>query len=234
MTYYLDKTSNETIDESRRFPVIRADVELGFDTVQLYQAGALVAHASPVDGSVTFAGALPGYIDPFFLLAVDGEDANTNFWDEAFPEAEANGNRIKVEYPTTVDTQLGWRWRVSIDGVQQYEAYIFPNSQGAGGYGIAYGVSYGVGPFGAGYGSSYGTNYGHGGGIVLEWVSEPLFNGTYSVTVNVIDQAGNVSTPDTESVTIETYARPASNLVIESYVQATDTLTLSWTESEDI
>ena len=232
MTYYADKVTDVSIDDSRRFPVIRGRVLDGHDTVQLYQAGALVDHQAPVSGEVTFGGALPGPIDPFFLLAVDSADALTNYWDEAFPEVAAAGNRISVQYQTVEGIQIGWRWRVSIDSVIMHEADIFPTSDGAGGYGIEYGTSYGHGPFGGGYGSSYGTSYGHGGGIALEWISDPLFIGSYQVDVSIIDNAENVSTPASEVVTIETYPRPARDLLITGYTP--DTLSLSWIESEDL
>ena len=234
MTYYADKLSNVQIDTSRRFPIISATVEAGYDTVQLYQAGALVESQSVVLNAVEFTGALEGSIDPWMLLAVDSEDANTNFWDDAFPEVAANGNRINVQLQTTADILLGWRWRISIDGTKVYENAVYPNSDGAGGYGLAYGVAYGVGPFGAGYGFEYGASYGHGGGIVLEWVSEPQYNGTYAVSVQLIDEVGNVSTATTTNKTIETYPRPASDLTVAGYVSGTDTLSLSWTESEDL
>ncbi len=234
MSFFADKVTNIQIDASRRFPVLTADVALGFEFIQFYQAGALVGSARAVNGGVTFASSIPGPIDPFFPLAVDPEDVNTNFWDLAFPEAASAGNRIKVSIQTTLAMRLGDRFRISIDGTIVHEADIYPTSDGAGGYGVSFGVSYGRGPFGGGYGREYGVNYGHGGGIVLEWVSEPLFIGTYAVAVNIIDKAGNVSSSTTTNVTLATYPRPATDLVVSSYDSGTDTLTLGWGESEDI
>lgn len=234
MTYYAGQVSNVRIDDSRRYPVITAEVATGYEFVQLYQAGALVAEALAVDGQVTFTGAMPGYLDPFFPLAIDEADSGTNYWSDAFPDAEANGNRIKVSLTTTESMKTGWQWRVSIDGTKVYEADIFPGGIGAGGWGVQWGTAWGHGPFGSGWGNSWGANWGHGGAMVLEWISEPQTNGTYTVTVSTIDKAGNVSTAASEDVTITTYARPASDLAVSGYVLGTDTLTLTWTESPDI
>lgn len=234
MTFFADKVTNIDIDDTGGFVLITANVATGFETVQLYVAGSLLGSGVAVGNSITFQTSIPGDTDPIFLLSVDPEDADTDFWEDAFPEADANGNRINVTLPTVEGMQIGERWRVSIDGTILHEADIFPTSDGAGGYGVRYGTLNGHGPFGAGYGNAYGTNYGFGGGIVLSWTSEPLINGIYSVTTFVIDVAGNVSTADTDEVTIESYARPAKDLTVEEYNQGTDTLTISWTESEDI
>lgn len=234
MGFHADKVSNIRIDDSRRFPIITANVDEGFEFVQFYQAGALVAHGRASLGQISFTGSVPGSTDPFFLLAVDPDDILTNYWVSAFPDAEANGNRIKVNVTTTEAMLLGWRWRVSVDGTKVYENDIYPSADGIGGYGISYGANYGHGPFGAGYGHGYGANYGHGGPIVLEWISEPQVIGVYAVTVSIIDKAGNVSTAASSTVTIATYARPAQDLAVSAYNSGSDTLGLTWTESEDI
>lgn len=234
MSFTADKVFNLQIDASRHFVVITANVEAGFEFVQFYVAGSLLGFARAVDGLVTFSDGALGPIDPVFPLAVDAEDVETNFWDDAFPEAATSGNRIKVQLTTTAEMLLGDKWRVSIDGAIVHEADIYPTSDGAGGWGVEWGTAWGVGPFGGGWGSSWGSNWGLGGGIVLEFVSGVLFNGTYSVATQIIDAAGNVSTADTDSVTIATYPRPATDLVVVEYVKATDTLSLAWGESEDI
>jgi hypothetical protein len=129
--------------------------------------------------------------------------------------------------------EIGWRWRVSIDGVQVHEADIFPTSDGAGGWGVQWGTSWGQGPFGGGWGLQWGVNWGYGGGIVLTWTSEPVINGSYTVTTEIIDTAGNVSSSDTDLIDIESYARPVSDFAVVAYTLGTDTLDLSWTESPD-
>jgi len=234
LTYYADKVFNIQVDTAQFFTTITAEVEAGFDFVQFYAAGSLKGYAVAVDGQVTFADGTIGSIDPIFPLAVDGADVEIDYWTQAFPQAASAGNRISVQLATTEDIKIGYRWRVTLDGVKVHEADVYPSGDGAGGYGVAYGVAYGHGPFGGGYGNAYGVNYGHGGGIVLEWISEPLFIGTYDIGVFVIDENGNVSTATTENVTLATYARPATDLVVAGYVLATDTLSLTWTESEDI
>jgi len=234
LTYYADKVKNIQVDTAQFFTTITAEVEAGFDFVQFYAAGSLKGYAVAVDGQVTFADGTIGSIDPIFPLAVDGADVDIDFWTDAFPQAATAGNRVSVSVTTTEDMKIGYRWRVAIDGTTVHEADIYPNGDGAAGYGVGYGVVYGHGAFGGGYGNAYGQNYGHGGGIVLQWISEPQFIGTYAVSVYIIDENGNVSTATTENVTLATYARPATDLAVAGYVLATDTLSLTWTESEDI
>jgi len=234
LSYYTGKVSNVRLSDTGGYTLITADVEAGYGIVQVYVAGLLIGTASVVAEKVSYTTNLIGPIDPVSLLAVDGSDADIDYWSVAFPEAESAGNRISVSMTATEGMKVGWKWRVSVDGVIEHEADIFPNSQGAGGWGIKWGENWGHGPFGAGWGYDWGTNWGHGGGIVLSWFSEPLVIGTYAVTVSTIDRAGNVSTAASSNVTIATYPRPPADLTVSSYVLGTDTLTLSWTASEDI
>lgn len=234
MTYYAGKVFDIHVDDSRHVTTITASVEAGYDFVQWYVAGGLIGYSVATNGRVSFTDGTIGATDPIFPLAVDGGDVETDFWSDAFPQAASAGNRIKVTVATTEDMKLGWRWRIAIDGTTVHEADIYPNGEGAGGYGVSYGMAYGHGPFGGGYGIAYGVNYGHGGGITLEWISEPQWIGTYAVSVYIIDENGNVSSATAENVTIATYARPAADLVVAGYVSGTDTLSLTWTESEDI
>jgi len=68
----------------------------------------------------------------------------------------------------------------------------------------------------------------------LEWTSDPLTNGTYTVAVTILDEVGNESSATSEDVEVTTYARPASSLAVSSYDQSGDLLSLTWTESEDL
>ena len=69
---------------------------------------------------------------------------------------------------------------------------------------------------------------------MLRWTSEPLPPGAYPVTVTVTDAAGNESAATTGTVELETFPRPARDLAVTGYDKDTDTLTLSFTPSEDL
>lgn len=233
MTYYADKVTNIQVDTIGRFPIIRASVAEGYDYVQIYQAGALVGSAQVTDFTVEFVGAVPGSIDPIFLLAVDQADVETDFFTDAFPETAAQGNRIQVSVQTDETYLIGYKWRITLDAAVVHEADVFPSGQGAGGWGFDLGGSWGDGPLGVGWSSVWGAHWG-ADPVVLEWTSEVLTNGTYTIIATILDSAGNESSDTSENVTIATYARPATDFAIDGYVQGTDTLSLTWTESPDI
>jgi len=50
----------------------------------------------------------------------------------------------------------------------------------------------------------------------------------------VVDANGNESTAVEDTITLNTYARPATGLTVESYDSGADALEFAWTESEDI
>ena len=234
MTFHADKVTDIALDDTGNEAVITGSVAVGFETVQLYVAGNLTGSQKAQAGLVTFIIPLPGSTDPIFLLSVDPQDVNVDFFSQAFPTAATSGNRIQVQVTTLESMGVSWKWRITLDSVQQFEALIFPAGDAIGGWGYVWGSNYGHGPFGAGWGNGWSLNWGHGGPLTLEWISKPLFNGTYALGVAFIDQAGNVSTTTTNNVTIESYARPASNLQVASYDLGTDTLSLTFDQSPDI
>ena len=69
---------------------------------------------------------------------------------------------------------------------------------------------------------------------MLIWRSEPLAPGAYPVKVVAADRYGNESQAWEATIALQSYARPASGLAVSSYDKATDTLELSFTESEDV
>jgi len=98
---------------------------------------------------------------------------------------------------------------------------MFPNNVGAVGYGFGYGETYGYDTANArGYGYGYGYQYGFGLPII-EVETEPLPRGTYPIKMTVTDAHGNESTAYETTVDVLTYARPASGLTVDSYVQGT-------------
>jgi len=213
------------------------------DYLQLYCSGVLLDWQEITGGSVAFLVQDIRDTDILFPLGVDEANAETNYWSEAFPEANAHGNKIQFKVPQLMANGIGdvlmlYRGDAGDGsaGTKIYEGPLFPGNRRKGGYGFNYGYG--------GYGwdgddaIGYGHNYGYGEyGFDCEmftWETEPLPPGTYPVKVVIKDAAGNESTAYTTTVVVDTYARPASDLAVSSYVEATDTLTLAWTASPDI
>ena len=210
--------------------------------VQCYVAGVLVDYQPAVEETVRFR--LPGVeaTDSVRLLAVDTVEGDRDYFDEAF--GHAHGNRIRLRTPQTIVPYLPTdRWVVycgdagagSAD-VRAWEQDFYPGGRRAGGFGF----HFGCGGFGwdggdaRGFGHSFG--YGEFGFDceMVEYETEPLPPGTYTYKVVVMDAAGNESTAVEGTITLDTAARPASGLTVESYDSGTDTLQLSFTASEDV
>jgi hypothetical protein len=238
MAYYttgITVIGSEDVDGGVLLRVITTHTD---KAIQCYLSGRFVAYRIPENAEVQFL--LPRMLaaDTLFFLAVDLDEAETDYFDDAYTVASANANRIKIVTPRLAGQGRGLRWRVyrgdagdaSADTLVHEENYYDGRETG---YGYDYGTAYGYGPPYAGYGFSYGSSYGFGADN-LEWVSEPLPPGVYPVKVTVVDAAGNESTAATDTVTLTTYPRPATDLAIDSYVKGTDTLTLTWTASPDI
>ena len=122
MTYHADKVSDIRVDTLGRYAVIRAHVDDGYDCVQCYQAGELAGSSRVENHAVEFVVSVPGSHEPIFLLAVDAEDAATNYWTSAFPDAATYGNRIHVSVETDDTYGLGYSWRITLDGTVVCEA----------------------------------------------------------------------------------------------------------------
>ena len=210
--------------------------------IQLYLSGQLVAWQTPAGGSVWFELPNMAAADTMFLLAVDTADAETDYFDEAYALAAGYGNRIRVRSPQKTSYLPGDRWKVYRGDAGDAEADTlvwdqdyYPDGYGSGGFGAGFGEGFGYtgdGAVGFGYAFGYGE-FGWDCGW-LEWTSQVLPPGTYPVKITVEDAAGNESTAATDSVTLTTYPRPATDLTIASYDSGTDTLTLSWIASPDI
>lgn len=238
MAYYADSVTDVCIDTSGRFAVVRG--KCTYDCVQCYLAGVLVASKQPSGESVEFDLPVVDGMDVVFLLAVDADSAETDYFDDAFPASSSRGNRIVLKVSTSPDNEVGDLVRYyrgdagdASAGTKIDEREMFPAGRRAGGWGENWGYYWGIGPFGPGWGYNWGYVWGYGADV-LEFKTDPLPPGTYPVKATIVDRAGNESTDTTASVVLNTYARPASGLTIDSYVKGTDTLTLSWTASEDI
>jgi hypothetical protein len=196
------------------------------DVVQLYVSGALAGWAEVSSGQAELLLPPVGDMDVLFFLGVDLEDASADYFEEAYPVAAAYGNRIKVQIQQA-GYAVGDRWRVylgpkgaSSAATLVYEAEVYPGGRFTGVAG------FGQGRFGQAA-CGYDANY-------LTYTSQPLTRGTWPVKITVVDMAGNESTASATSVTVNTYARPASDLSVTSYDKTTGELVLSWTASEDI
>ena len=223
--------------------VIRAVTSHADMCIQCYLSGRLVASQRPTGGVVEFILAEPADEDIVFLLAVDETDADVNYWSAAFAQAADRGNRILVETPQTLASYgLGDRWQVYLGQAGQAQATVlvcdrafYPGGRNSGGWGAGWGFG------GWGFGGADCAGWGHNWGIgeygfdceMLSWLSAPLGPGTYPIKVTVVDACGNASSQYTDTVTLETYPRPAFDLSVTAYDPDTDTLTLTFDPSPD-
>ena len=240
-------TSDITVIASVPFDlgrIVRATTAHRDKVIQCYVSGRLAAWQHPRHGTVEFVLADPVGEDVFFLLAVDQAEANTDYWSEAFPAAAGVGSRIVVETPQEISRREPghvWNVRVGDSGEQTASALVhrqefYPGGRFSGGWG----KNFGFGGWGwngfdcAGWGGNWGRGEWGFDCHMLTWTSDPLPSGTYPVRVTVEDAHGNESIAYETTVTVTAYPRPASGLTVESYDKDTDTLTLSFTASEDL
>ncbi len=212
--------------------------------VQCYVGGELVARQTAPGAYVEFHLAVVDGWAPIFLLAVDTDEADVNYFADAFSVAASRGNRILLSVPQTmvygqddvIRIYLGDVGGATADDLV-LEHRVYPAGSRGGGVGIGrYG--YGGWGFSGDLGVGWGSNYGYGQwGFdceMLTWESDPLVTGTYPYKVTVVDPAGNETDIAASTIALDTFARPASDLTVESYDYATDALVLSFTESEDV
>ncbi|KPK82795.1 MAG: hypothetical protein AMJ81_09290 [Phycisphaerae bacterium SM23_33] len=210
--------------------------------VQCYLAGELVDYQHAVEEAVEFRLAGVGATDGIRLLAVDEGEGGTDYFQEAF--GHTYGNRIRLRTPQKIVPYLPTdKWKLyrgdagqaSAD-IRIWEQDFYPGGRRCGGFGF----HFGHGGFGwDGYdGKGFGYNFGYGEfGFdceMLEWVTETLPPGTYPYKAMVVDAAGNESAAAGGAIELDTYARPALGLTIQSYNPATDALQMSFTASEDL
>lgn len=243
MSYTTDDITLVSQDEYDLGRVIRATTSHTDKYIQCYRSGRLVASQRPRGGTVTFVLAEPADEDLVFLLAVDDANADVNYWDEAFAETDDKGNRIVVETPQTILTgDPRDRWQVYIGQAGDAEATIgacdrefHSGGRRSGGWG----KHWGRGGWGfsaldcAGWGNNWGIGEYGFDCEMLSWRSEPMGPGTYPVRVIVVDAHGNESSEYADTITLDTYPRPASQPRVTSYHSPSDTLTLTFEPSPD-
>ena len=224
--------------------VLRAHVVHADKHVQCYVSGHLVAWRSPVNGIVEFVLAEPAEEDTVFLLAVDDGETTTNYWTEAFENASGRPNRLTVRTPQhMLSYGPGDRWKVysglageSSAAALVHEQAFYPGGRHSGGWGKDWGYGgWGFGGFDCtGWGSNWGLGEWGFDCDMLIWTSDPMAPGVYPVKVTVEDQWGNESDPYETTITLPAAPRGAGELTVASYDKATDTITLTFTESEDV
>lgn len=212
--------------------------------VQCYLAGELACWQRPSDGQVRFFLPQAGPDDPILLLAVEVGDERTDYFQDAFGEAAACGNRLTITLRRDLlDGRAPTdKWRIfrgSVGAAQadilMHEAPVFPAGQGVTGWGFSWGDGgWGLsGSAAPGWGVTWGWTWGFGIDY-LTYVSDPLDRGLYPIRVEIVDAHGNIS-PAFESVAgVASFAAPAGDLAVTSYDPTTDTLVLSMTPSKDI
>lgn len=240
-------TSGISILSSQSFDLGRVITVLTtFDDkyVQCYVSGRLVEWQYPSGGMVEFVLTEPREEDAVFLLAVDEEDAGTNFWAEAFGVVEGTGNRITVQTPQEIVPYGPYhKWKVYLGQVGAgladllvHQQDFYPAWRNSGGWGLHWGRGgWGWNGFDcAGWGNNWGVGEWGFDCLMLSWTSQPLTPGEYPIKVVVEDGAGNESIAAETTVDLLAWARPASAPTITSYNSTTDTLVLSFNESEDL
>ena len=244
MSYYTDGLTTLPPRVFDGGMVLIYDTTYTDETVQLYISGELVASQKPVAGRVRFTIPDLRRTDIVFALVVDDDEADTDYWADAFTHADTYGNRIRIRTPQTIAPfepkdewviYLGDAGEESAD-TEVHRQEFYPGGRRSGGFGF----NFGYGGFGwDGYECrGFGYNFGYGefgyDCAMLQWESEPLPPGVYPYKVTVIDPHGNESTAEEGTVTLNTYARPATGLSITSYNKGDDDLVLAFTASPDI
>lgn len=229
MGYFLG-TINYELGDSARATVVTAGSSAAM--VQCYRNGELVGAQAPAGSGVTFR--IARLVDGVYvrLLSVDADDANVDFFSEAFPSDVLP--TIVVRTPTEPGYFSGDRWRVYLDDELVHDREIWPpRTKGPGGRGSRRGVNRGLEVYGSGRGNWRGLQRGFEP-VTLEFETTILSPGTYQVEVATVDSAGNESSQTAELVQLDTYPGPCTDLAISSYVKGTDTLVLTFTGSPDI
>jgi len=212
--------------------------------VQCYVSGDLVDWQRPQGGVVRFVLRQAAPTDVLLLLAVDGEDAQTDYWPAVLAAGQAHGSRVRIEFRHDMldGRQPGDVWRVyrgeagwAEATILLHQAELYPGGRGATGWGFDWGRG-GWGLSGSnapGWGRHWGSTWGFGIDF-LRYTTAPLARGTYPLKVDLADRHGNASAACETTVVIDGFARPAEDLAVSSYAPDGDTLELSMTPSEDL
>ena len=224
--------------------VLRARNTNADKIVQCYVSGELYAWQTAPAEFVEFVLPPLSATSSIFLLAVDVGEEATDYFDAAYPVSDDYGNRLSLAVPRTIapygpadviEFARGDAGDGSA-GILMSREPFYPGGRRCGGFGFHFGYG-GFGWDGADC-RGFGYNFGLGEfGFDCEMIaleSEALPPGVYPYSVVVTDPAGNESTAAEGTITLDTYARPASGLSVESFSFGDSELALSFTASEDI
>lgn len=234
MTYYAG-TINYTITPGARFDTIRANTSAA--CVQIYVDGTLKEGKIPDGNGVEFNIDPLNFHEYIHLLSVDVADIDTDYFAQAFSSHATAGSRIKVTTPTECGWLRGYLWRVYLGStlVHERDVWPYPDSPSCriGGRGSHRGHRRGREDYGSGRGNWRGRQRGYEP-IPLIFKTLPQTPGSFSIKTAIVDTAGNESTLTTQNYTLDSYPRPATSPGVDSYVQGTDTLTITFTASPDV
>ena len=232
MAYYAESI-NYTTQDSARFTIVTATSTS--PCVQLYVDGQLIDSAIPAGSYVEFRPDALRYGEWIRLLGVDVADAETDYFSDAFPYDAANRETIRT--PTVPGIFRDEQWRVYLDDVliKERPVWPYPDSLSCriGGRGTLRGWYRGIEDYGSGRANWRGLQRGYEP-VTLEHVTDVLVCGDYEFKTAVVDKVGNEALTAATTVSFHTYPRVNSELTVTSYVLGTDTLTFSFTESEDV
>ena len=203
--------------------------------VQCYVNDDLISNMVPDGTSVQFRVTPLKSGQYIRLLAVDLADADTNFFSQAWPLDE--GNRITTRSPTEPGYFRDYIWSVYLDDVLIHERAVWPfpdsSSSKIGGRGSFRGVWRGYETYGSGRGNWRGLQRGYEP-VELIFESTIQSPATYELATTITDKAGNESAQTETTITHDTYPDEPESLTVSSFVLGTGTITLAWTESDDI
>ena len=210
--------------------------------LQCYVNGVLVAWQQAPQATWTCE--LPGVAgtDDVFILAVDTADGAVSFWPQVAAGRPTRRLRVRLARKLA-PYRPGDCWRIYRGEAGQGTAtrlvaqILIRNGANSG---VGFGYHFGQGGFGwdgaaaVGFGANFGTGeFGFDAQDAL-WQSEPLPAGAYPLRIRICDAAGNESPATQTNIALAAPPRPASDLRITQYVPATDTLTFTFTPSEDV
>ncbi len=224
---------NFTTQIAARYTIVTAFSDAAI--VQCYVNDELISNMTPDGTSVEFRiTPLRGgqYIR---LLAVDADSGEVNYFSEAWPFDE--GNRITTRTPTEPGYFRDYIWSVYLDDVLIHERAVwpFPDSPSSqiGGRGTLRGAWRGYGTYGSGRGNWRGLQRGY---EPVELIFESVVQSpaTYELATTITDAAGNESAQTETTITHDTYPDEPEDMAVSGFVLGTGTITLAWTESDDI
>ncbi len=211
--------------------------------IQAYVGGELADWQWPRRRQVRFHLPKPDPADGVLLLAVTPVDATRNYWQEARGGGDVS-SRLSVALKRSIldAREIDEAWRVFLGPVGAgaaadlvHQAPVFPQGKGACGWGLDFGRGgWGYGGSGApGWGVEWAHVWAYGRDF-LTFTTDTLTRGVWPMRVETEDAHGNASTAFETFAYIDTYPRGADDLAVAAFARGTDTLTLTFTPSEDL